>query len=149
MYDSTYDTEKHIAEIKRVFNFVILPELEKRKENHDQSKLVNPEKECYDKYIPMLKEVKFGSKEYVEVRNKMHEDGLKHHFEVNRHHPEHFPDGIESMTLIDIVEMFCDWMASSKYSDTSFKDGLKFNKKKFKMSEQLYNIFLNTYKEYF
>ena len=53
------------------------------------------------------------------------------------------------MTLIDIVEMFCDWVAASKYSDTSFKDGLKFNKKKFKMSEQLYNIFLNTYKEYF
>ena len=53
------------------------------------------------------------------------------------------------MTIIDLVEMFVDWEASAHYSDTSFKDGLKFNKKKFNMSEQLYQIFANTHKEYF
>ena len=148
-YDSTVDAKKHIAAIQRLFNNVIIPELEKRKESHDESKFKSPERETYDKYIPMLKETKYGSDEYYEVRKKMEQEGLKHHYEVNRHHPEHFPGGINDMTLIDIVEMFCDWYAASLNSDTGFKSGLKNNKNKFHMSEQLYQIFLNTYKEYF
>lgn len=149
MYDSSHDTLRHTDMVKRIFNFIILPELEKRKENHDLSKLRSPEKEVYDEYIPKLKETPFGSKEYVKVRNEIQENGLKHHFEENRHHPEHFKNGINDMTIIDLVEMFVDWEASAYYSDTSFKDGLKFNKKKFNMSEQLYQIFANTHKEYF
>lgn len=148
-YDSTVDAKKHIAAIQRLFNNVIIPELEKRKESHDESKFKSPERETYDKYIPMLKETKYGSDEYYEVRKKMEQEGLKHHYEVNRHHPEHFPGGINDMTLIDVVEMFCDWYAASLNSDTGFKSGLKNNKNKFHMSEQLYQIFLNTYKEYF
>lgn len=148
-YDSTVDAKKHIAAIQRLFNNVIIPELEKRKESHDESKFKSPEKETYDKYIPMLKETKYGTDEYYEVRKKMEQEGLKHHYEVNRHHPEHFPGGINDMTLIDVVEMFCDWYAASLNSDTGFKSGLKNNKNKFHMSEQLYQIFLNTYKEYF
>ena len=148
-YDSTVDAKKHITAIQRLFNNVIIPELEKRKESHDESKFKSPERETYDKYIPMLKETKYGSDEYYEVRKKMEQEGLKHHYEVNRHHPEHFPGGINDMTLIDVVEMFCDWYAASLNSDTGFKSGLKNNKNKFHMSEQLYQIFLNTYKEYF
>ena len=148
-YDSTVDAKKHIAAIQRLFNNVIIPELEKRKESHDESKFKSPERETYDKYIPMLKETKYGSDEYYEVRKKMEQEGLKHHYEVNRHHTVHFPDGINGMTLIDVVEMFCDWYAASLNSDTGFKSGLKNNKNKFHMSEQLYQIFLNTYKEYF
>ena len=148
-YDSTVDAKKHIAAIQRLFNNVIIPELEKRKESHDESKFKSPERETYDKYIPMLKETKYGSDEYYEVRKKMEQEGLKHHYEVNRHHPEHFPGGINDMTLIDVVEMFCDWYAASLNSDTGFKSGLKNNKNKFHMSEQLYQIFLNAYKEYF
>lgn len=148
-YDSTVDAKKHIAAIQRLFNNVIIPELEKRKESHDESKFKSPERETYDKYIPLLKETKYGSDEYYEVRKKMEQEGLKHHYEANRHHPEHFPGGINDMTLIDVVEMFCDWYAASLNSDTGFKSGLKNNKNKFHMSEQLYQIFLNTYKEYF
>ena len=81
MYDSSHDTLRHTDMVKRIFNFIILPELEKRKENHDLSKLRSPEKEVYDEYIPKLKETPFGSKEYVKVRNEMQENGLKHHFE--------------------------------------------------------------------
>ena len=70
-YDSTVDAKKHIAAIQRLFNNVIIPELEKRKESHDESKFKSPERETYDKYIPMLKETKYGSDEYYEVRKKM------------------------------------------------------------------------------
>ena len=96
----------------------------------------------------MLRTAKYGSKEYEEIRDKMLNEGLKHHYEANRHHPEHFKNGINDMTLIDVVEMFCDWYAASKNSDTGFEAGLKMNKNKFKMSEQLYQIFKNTYDVY-
>ena len=147
-YDSSADTKKHIAQIQKTMN-VLIADIEKRKREHDQSKLSSPEKEVYDKYIPLLKDTPFGSPEYKKVRAAMSKDGLEHHFKVNRHHPEHFSNGINDMTLVDILEMFSDWRASSVYSDTSFENGLKFNRKKFGMSEQLYRIFENTYKEYF
>jgi len=147
-FDSTVDAKAHIAVIQKVMN-VLIADLEKRKRDHDKSKLSEPEKSCYDKYIPLLKDTPFGTKEYVEVRNAMEKDGLAHHFKVNRHHPEHFENGINDMTLVDIVEMFSDWYAASTRSDTGFEAGLKFNRKKFGMNQQLYQIFHNTYKEYF
>jgi hypothetical protein len=33
---------------------------------------------------------------------------LKHHYENNRHHPEHFKNNIDDMNLIDLIEMLCD-----------------------------------------
>ena len=148
-FDSTKDAKAHITLIQKVFNETIIPELQKRSENHDKSKLSSPEREMYDEYIPKLKETPFGSKEYVKVRKEMEKTALQHHFQENRHHPEHFENGISDMTIVDVVEMFCDWYAASLRSDTSFLDGLMFNKNKFKMSDELYEIFLNTYIEYF
>lgn len=149
MYDSTIDTKKHIEIIQKVFNDVIIPELEKRAEEHDQSKLTSPEKETYDEYIPLLKDTKFGTPEYNKLRDEMAKKGTKHHFDVNRHHPEHFKHGIKDMTLIDVLEMVCDWYAASQCSDTGFLPGLKANKERFGMSDELETIIENTYKEYF
>jgi len=39
---------------------------------------------------------------------------LEHHYALYRHHPEHFQNGIDDMNLIDLVEMFADWKASSE-----------------------------------
>lgn len=148
MYNSKKDTLIHIHNIKKVMSKFI-EKFYDRKQNHDKSKLESPEKETYDTYIPLLKETQYGTKEYYEIRDKMEKEGLKHHYEVNRHHPEHFPNGINDMTLIDLVEMFSDWLAASKVSDTNFETGLLNNKKRFKMSDQLYQIFKNTYEEEF
>lgn len=148
MYDSKKDTFTHINNIRKVMTKAIHI-LQDRRQQHDRSKLESPEKETYDTYIPLLKETQYGTKEYYEIREKMEKEGLKHHYAVNRHHPEHFPNGINDMTLIDVVEMFSDWLAASMVSDSSFEDGLLNNKKRFKMSEQLYQIFKNTYEEEF
>lgn len=148
MYDSKKDTLIHIHNIKKVMKKFI-EKFYDRTQNHDKSKLESPEKETYDTYIPLLKETQYGTKEYYEIRDKMEKEGLKHHYEVNRHHPEHFPNGINDMTLIDLVEMFSDWLAASRVSDTNFETGLLNNKKRFKMSDQLYQIFKNTYDEEF
>ena len=148
-YDSTKDTLEHIKNIRDVFTVLVIPEIEKRVFNHDLSKLSSPEKETYDKYIPELKKVKYGSEGYKEVKTKMYEEGLKHHFESNRHHPEHFKNGVDDMDLFDIIEMFSDWFAASLKSDTPFIEGLDTNIKNNKINPQLAKIFKNTYNTYF
>ncbi|GGE08103.1 hypothetical protein GCM10011571_06690 [Marinithermofilum abyssi] len=52
---------------------------------------------------------------------------------------------METANLFDIVEMFCDWMAAAKRHDNGdIRRGLKINRERFKMSDQLYEIFENT-----
>lgn len=144
-YDSTVDAKAHIEIIQKIMNKVI-DSLKDRSINHDKSKLEDPERSMYDKYIPMLKTTKYGSEEYYDIREKMQKEGLDHHYEVNSHHPEHYENGIDGMDLIDLIEMYCDWKAASSKSDTSFEKGLESNAKRFKMSDQLLSIFKNTSK---
>lgn len=148
-YDSTKDTLEHKRNIEHVILEIIIPELRKRAEEHDNSKLESPEKETYDKYIPLLKDAKYGSPEYYNIRNAMNKEGLAHHYKENRHHPEHYPnDDISHMTLIDLIEMFADHVAASQRSDTGYEKGEEANNKKYKYSDQLYKIMINTYKEF-
>jgi hypothetical protein len=45
-------------------------------------------------------------------------DGLKHHYSHNRHHPEFFgEDGVDGMTLVDLIEMLADWKAATERHD--------------------------------
>lgn len=143
------DTQNHINKIQFIMGEKIIPILRSRALHHDRSKFEEPEKSTYDKYIPLLKNVKYGSDEYNEIRNKMHEEGLHHHYQENRHHPEHFENGVNDMNLIDIIEMICDWYAASLLSDTDFEKGLKINCKRFGIDEQLAKIIFNTYKDLF
>ncbi len=147
-YDSANDTYSHKRHVESAMGKIIKA-LEDRSEHHDDSKLENPEKACYDKYIPLLKETKYGTKEYYAIKDAMENDGLKHHFDANRHHPEHFKNGIEDMTLVDIVEMFCDHYAASLRSDTGYPAGEKSNAGRYHYPDALLKIFMNTYDEYF
>lgn len=148
-YDSSKDTQYHQEEIIRIINILINPELYLRAYSHDMSKYKSPEKECYDKYIPLLRQAKYGSDEYNKIREKMKKDGLDHHTSVNRHHPEHFKNGVSGMNIVDLVEMICDWFAASLRSDTSFVDGLDANIKRFNIPPMLKDIIINTYNDYF
>ena len=148
-YDSTPDTLVHIKNIQMVFNLIIIPELIKRAKGHDVSKLESPEKETYDKYIPLLRSAKYGTDEYNKIRESMAKEGLSHHYSVNRHHPEHFKDLVNGMNLVDFVEMICDWFAASLRSDTSFIEGLKPNQEKYDLPDMVMSIIKNTYEDYF
>ena len=148
-YNSMLDTQNHINKIQFIMGEKIIPMLRSRALYHDRSKFEEPEKSTYDKYIPLLKNVKYGSDEYNEIRNKMHEEGLQHHYNENRHHPEHFEKGINDMTLVDIVEMFCDWKASSmRHHDGNLLKSIDINASRFNMTSQLKQIFINTAKMY-
>ena len=52
---------------------------------------------------------------------------------------------LNDMNLIDLLEMFCDWVAASeRHNDGNIVNSIEFNKDRFKMSEQLVSVFKNT-----
>lgn len=70
---------------------------------------------------------------------------LDHHYENNPHHPEHFSAGILNMTLVDLVEMFCDWVAATeRHDDGDIFVSISKNQTRFKMSPQVAVILENT-----
>lgn len=142
-YDSTADTLIHIKEVNKNL-LLFASELMLRAVNHDTSKLNSPEKELFDKYTPILKDLEYGTKEYEE--NLVHlQEALDHHYANNSHHPQHFVNGINGMTLMDIVEMFCDWCAAVKRTEGGdINKSIEINKNRFNMSDQLSDIFTNT-----
>jgi hypothetical protein len=142
-YDSTEDTKKHIQRVQKLMSGIILM-LANRHKNHDKSKLEEPEKSIFDEYTPKLRDTTYGSPEYKVFLSEMGV-GLKHHYKNNSHHPEHFDNGVNGMTLVDLIEMFCDWKAATeRHADGDLGKSIEINKKRFKMTDQLVEIFKNT-----
>ena len=112
--------------------------------NHDRSKLESPEQEIFEKYTPLLHGLTYGSDEYKEIMLEM-SIAIQHHYSENSHHPEFYKDGISGMNLVDIVEMFCDWLAAvARHANGDIMKSLEINKNRFEMSDQLVSIFQNT-----
>ncbi|MGP1445290.1 DUF5662 family protein [Treponema sp.] len=142
-YDSTKETVLHIKRVNELL-LQFTKEVIDRAIKHDNSKLQEPEKPLFDKMTPLLKGLTYGSNEYKKALDEL-KPALKHHYENNSHHPEHYKNGIDDFTLVDLVEMFFDWKATSeRHADGNMFISLEINKKRFGMSEQLYNIFKNT-----
>lgn len=142
---------------------------------HDQSKYSDEErglvlgKPSLDKYEYMSKEERSALEAL--------QDSLKHHYAVNSHHPEHFityacgacfkeypkgtykcpecgydvweqQEGVLGMSLLDLIEMVCDWKAASEMSPNgSFKGSIEYSKERFKLSPELMRIIENTGRE--
>lgn len=192
------ETYKHIFEVERLMQSVLC-QLQERMTSHDQSKLELPEVSIFTKYTPKLKGTTYGSEKYKQHLKEMGV-ALDHHYERNRHHPEHqklwrcpvcqsiFDEseakeysssaesgldtyrfctkctpyegdlteiilkpyvGIEGMTLVDLIEMLCDWVAATlRHADGNIEESFKHNRERFGISEQLITIFRNTVREY-
>ena len=147
-YDSYSDTMIHKNNIFDVM-LPLIEALQIRMNDHDKSKLEKPEKEGYDKFIPLLRTAKYGTPEYNKIREDMMTECLSHHYEVNRHHPEHFENGLADMNIVDFFEYFCDCYASSLVSDTPFEKGVEINAKKHNLPDVMVSIFKNTVRDYF
>lgn len=142
-YDSTKDVKNHIHHV-RSWLHEVMDKLWERYENHDKSKLKQPEKSIFDEFSFRLRETTYGSVEYNQLLSKI-KPALDHHYANNTHHPEHYPDGIDGMDLLDLIEMLCDWKASTlKHNDGNIMRSLEINKERFKISDQLHSILLNT-----
>lgn len=147
-YDSFEDTQRHRLRVAMLLG-EIAGELRVRANEHDESKLVEPEKPIFDEYTPKLKDSTYGSDEYKRFLDEM-KVALDHHYSRSRHHPEHFANGVNDMTLVDLVEMLCDWKAATeRHANGNIKTSIEQNTKRFGLSGQLARIFENTRLAYF
>ena len=145
-YDSTEET---IAHIKRVSYYLdkVRDNLKIRGKIHDASKLREPEKSIFDRETPILHDLVYGSDEYQDALGRLGE-ALEHHYKNNSHHPEYYENGISGMSLLDIIEMLMDWKAASeRHATGDIRKSLEINRERFLISDQLYDILLNTIEE--
>lgn len=138
---------KHRQSVNKKLNF-LSKEISKRGEEHDLSKLQYPE---INWLIQMDKEPKYeyGTKEYFQKMKKWNKFFV-HHYTNNRHHPDHFQEGVYGMTLVDLCEYISDII--SYYDEMHVGDAIKTiekQKERFKLDEQLSQILKNTLIEYF
>lgn len=143
LYKSKMETSEHIRIVSRYVNKIV-HELIYRGNWHDHTKLQNPEAEGFATVFEKMKDVEYGSKEYEECKNSI-TDTIQHHYEYNRHHPEHFENGIDDMSIVDLVEMLCDWKAASKKNKKgSLEKSINVCCEKYNISPQLKNILINS-----
>jgi len=143
MYDSKADTLLHIKRVSQLLTGASKILID-RASVHDDSKLESPEKELFDEFTPKLKKCTYGSDEYSGFLKEL-SVGLSHHYEKNSHHPEHYENGVNGMDFFDLIEMFFDWKAAGeRHDDGCIFKSIEHNKKRFKLSDQLVDIFTNT-----
>lgn len=138
-----FQTMRHIERVRNLLNIVVC-ELLRRGELHDQSKLAPPEVAGFTEMTSTLASTRYGSPEYEEARKKLG-PVLDHHYANNRHHPEHWKRGIRDMNLIDLVELLCDWKASSeRHNSGNLRKSIEINGPRFSIPPELVEIFENT-----
>lgn len=143
-YDSRVDTLKHSLRVGELLTDVI-GALCYRAVHHDLSKTKPPEVAYFDEHSEHLSQLTYGSEEYRAELRAM-KPGVEHHYQANRHHPEHFADGVAGMTLVDVMEMLADWKAASERTRAggSLSRSLEINTDRFALSDDLAAILTNT-----
>ena len=145
---SNMDTVKHIHKVRELL-YHMISELDERARLHDRSKLESPEQEIFGSNYRELATVEYGTPEYDAMKARV-QPAINHHHANNRHHPEYHKNGINDMTLIDLVEVLCDWAASSsRNKNGNLRKSLEINVKRYDISDQLARILENTVKEMF
>jgi hypothetical protein len=141
--DSRPATLAHITQVQDIM-WEVIHDLIRRASVHDQSKLASPEVELFDEMTPKLATSTYGSEEYKGFLQQL-KPALDHHYAHNSHHPEHYADGVRGMSLLDLVEMLCDWKAATlRHKDGDIRKSIEMNQKRFGYSDELKQIFLNT-----
>lgn len=144
IFDSKPETLKHIRRVQELMHS-LTSELISRGIHHDASKLTEPELPGWDQATHHLEHVEYGSEEYKAGLRAI-KPVVELHYSKNRHHPEHFGDrGVNGMTLVDLVEMLCDWKAASERGKgNDFFANLPRTCEKYDIDDQLFTILQNT-----
>jgi hypothetical protein len=142
------ETREHIAAVREWMR-VARDHLLIREQDHDRSKLEEPERSGFQAMTAdaRLKELTYGSDEYRAVLRE-HKPTIQHHYQENDHHPEHHEFGIRSMSLVSILEMLCDWKASTaRMKDGDLYRSIEINAERFGYGPELTQILMNTARE--
>lgn len=136
-------TMDHIERVQNLLKrFRVM--LETRGLEHDHHKLGPEELPYFIEFTPKLAGLTYGSEEYMQCLAGL-KPALDHHYENSRHHPEFHEHGITDMTLIDLVEMLCDWKAASeRHNDGDMQQSLDFNAGRFNIPAALHAVLVNT-----
>lgn len=142
------ETHKHVREVQKNLN-IFIKELVVRGEKHDDSKFEEPELSIFAENTEKLGHTKYGSDEYKTLLEEI-KPAITHHYAKNRHHPEHWANGINDMTLIDLLEMLSDWKAATKRNkDGNIRTSIEINAKRYNIDSQLRQVLENTVREHF
>ena len=140
-----HETGKHMDTVY-MFLVQVMRDLKQRALMHDASKLKDPERAIFKEFTPKLKHSTYGSPEYQEFLKQM-KVALDHHYTHNRHHPEYYPNGVADMTLVDLLEMLCDWRAAiERHEDGDMLKSIEHNTERFNLSPEMKQLLLNTVK---
>jgi hypothetical protein len=146
-YDSTIDTTLHINRVHLLLGQCAVTLLE-RGARHDASKLEEPEKAIFDAVGNRLAVITYAGEEYQHSLADL-KMALDHHYTHNPHHPEHYPNGVDGMSLFDLTEMLMDWKAAGERhpGGMNIVRSVEISSERFAMGEQLKNILMNTVRE--
>jgi hypothetical protein len=119
-------------------------ELQTRAINHDSSKFSPEEFDLFARETVNLKGLTYGSPEYKEALERLG-PALQHHYAHNMHHPEHHPNGIRDMDLLDLLEMLADWKAATeRHENGSLKKSILDNAVRFGYDHRMMFLLGNT-----
>lgn len=141
----TYNYMQNLLDHKRLVGLYlqrVTTALFRRAVVHDYSKFAPDEFGPYAAALPRFEKSEYGSDEYKACCESI-KPAIEHHFRENRHHPEHFPNGVNDMNLLDVVEMVCDWMAASQRVPGNTLR-LDLQKERFGIDDQLFGLISRT-----
>lgn len=126
---------------------LLCSELIKRADEHDKSKLEEPELTGWEE---MDKEPRYeyGTEEYFEKQER-YRWVFQHHYLNNKHHPEYWRGFLCDMDLIDVLEMICDWASFDYMTYTDAIEIIEQQMDRFGFNGLLKSLILNTFKNYF
>ena len=146
-YDSTIDTTLHINRVHLLLGQCAVILLE-RGASHDASKLEEPDKAIFHAVGNRLAVITYAGEEYKHSLADL-KTALDHHYTHNPHHPEHYPNGVDGMSLFDLTEMLMDWKAAGERhpGGMNIVRSVEISSDRFAMGEQLKKILMNTVRE--
>lgn len=116
---------------------IVCVKLLKRALLHDLSKYGKIETDGFAQKYGRLCNVQYGSEEYSKLINEEKEI-VNYHYRLNSHHPEYHDNDYTKMSLLDCIEMLCDWRASIKKNvNGCINRSFIINKQRFNLSNEI------------
>lgn len=142
-FDFLCDTILHVGEVAENLE-VCASNLRQRGFAHDRTKFKALEFDAFVSTREKFKKANFGTPEYQACIDII-KPAVDSHYANNSHHTGYYQNGIKDMSLLDILEMVCDWKAANRRSpDLDFDESINRCVKKYNISPELEKIIRTT-----